>query len=147
MPVPWETAQKTQDIITILIRYSKISYDIVTIAIRQDKIDLVFPNVTGCTWLSGVLDRPLRSVLIDYERIRLPSDSDMTFQIVEDSNPTFSLSCLSADWCRTGVIIGTIWTLNYGGAPICRWCLTILSIPFPERSNQWWTYTTAFRQW
>ena len=56
-----DTDQTTQDIVTILIRYSRIGHDIVTIVIRLDKIG----------WVR--------------------SDNDRTFQIIEDSNPTFSL--------------------------------------------------------
>jgi hypothetical protein len=38
MPVPQDIDQTTQDIVTILIRYSRICQDIVTIVIRLDKI-------------------------------------------------------------------------------------------------------------
>jgi hypothetical protein len=53
-PDPQDTVQTTQDIVTMLIRYSRICHDIVTIVIRLEKIGwlqslLSFPNVTGRT--------------------------------------------------------------------------------------------------
>ena len=95
MPIPQDTIQIAQDIITILIRYRRICHDIVTIIIRLDK---EFPECYGMHLTVGSAWRTspdhYRSVGLCYERIRLRSDNDKTSQITEDSNRTFSLFVL-----------------------------------------------------
>ena len=96
-----DAVQTTQDIVTILIRYSRICHEIVTIVIRLDKIGWVSrqrreaPNCRETWPTSQDLSRSAglcRTLLgLCYERIRLRSVNDRTFQIIEDCNPTFSL--------------------------------------------------------
>ena len=49
IPAPQDTVQNTQNIVKILIRYSRICHDTGTIVIRLAKIGWISPNVTGRT--------------------------------------------------------------------------------------------------
>ena len=89
-----DTVQTTQGIVTILIRYSRICHDIVTIVIRPDKIcrsSRMLRDAPNCRECLADLSDHSRITGLCYECIRLRSDNDRTFQIIEDSDPTFSL--------------------------------------------------------
>ena len=89
-----DTVQTTQETVTILIRYSRICHDIVTIVIRLDKIGGVSRMLVSASnfreYLADFPDQS-RSVGLCYELIRLRSNNDRTFQIIEEINPIFSL--------------------------------------------------------
>ena len=60
IPVPQDTVRNTQNLVRILIRYSRICHDIGTIVIRLHKIGWVSSNVLGLT--VGVLRRTIRTL-------------------------------------------------------------------------------------
>jgi hypothetical protein len=98
MPVPQHTDQKTQDIETIFIRESRICHDIVTIVIRLRKIGWVSRMLRDAPYCGSAWPTSpdhSRFVELYYEYIRLRSDSDRTFLIIEDSNLAFHVAALS----------------------------------------------------
>ena len=112
MPVPQDTIPTTQDIVTMLIRYSRICYDRVTIVIRQDKIgwgSRMLRDAPNCRECLADLSRPfpILTTLLRMSRLR----PDINTRMIGPSRSLRIVIRLFYFLCSStvGAIIGTVW--------------------------------------